>query len=67
MRVDEGQVLVGLRDHRQRAVAEDLLEQDGIPAAAEVLGGERVAQQVRVHALLDAGRLAQGPDHLLDR
>jgi hypothetical protein len=50
MSVADCQVLVGLRDHRQRTVAKDLLQQDWIAAPAQVVGGEGVAQQMRVDA-----------------
>jgi hypothetical protein len=41
----------------ERAVAEELLDRAQVGALLEEMGGEGVAQGVRVHAALDRGRL----------
>jgi hypothetical protein len=59
-------MLVGLSDHRKRAVAKDLLEQDGIASAPQVAGCKRVSEQMQIDALPNAGNLTKSADDLLD-
>jgi hypothetical protein len=42
--VYDREVLTGLRDHRERAATEDLLEENWVTATPQVLGREGVSQ-----------------------
>src|SRR5712691_8223682 len=64
--VSRREVAVDLLDHPQRAVAQDLRQLDRVHTARQRPGCERVAQEVRIHALLDAGLLAEGPERQLE-
>ncbi len=57
--VCEGESLIGVNDHGERAVSKDLLEEDRVASALQVVGCKRVSRQMRLDALLNAGNLAQ--------
>src|SRR5215472_7248874 len=66
VRISRRQVSVDVLDHHERGVPEDLCQRQGVHAARQRPGRERMPQQVRMHSLPDAGRGRDRVEELAD-